>query len=172
MFYAYPDSQNTFSGTFNFVDYSTGLPVSWFWDFGDGTNSTQQNPVHTYSAQGTYSVCLTITTQSSGSCTTCDTIAYKVLGMSETNNPVASIKNYPNPFSKTTTIFYSLKEKTEVNISVYSDMGLKVAELENGNKESGNHQLEWNAEHLTSGVYFLEIKSGGNIVSRKMILIK
>lgn len=44
--------------TFN--DTSTGSPTSWLWDFGDGTpSSNQQNPVHTYSAAGTYVVTLT-----------------------------------------------------------------------------------------------------------------
>jgi PKD repeat protein len=44
--------------TFN--DTSTGSPTSWLWDFGDGTpSSNQQNPVHTYSAPGTYVVTLT-----------------------------------------------------------------------------------------------------------------
>jgi gliding motility-associated-like protein len=36
--------------------------TSWFWDFGDGFTSTLQNPSHTYTAQGTYTVSLTITT--------------------------------------------------------------------------------------------------------------
>jgi hypothetical protein len=44
--------------TFN--DTSTGSPTSWLWDFGDNTpTSSQQNPVHTYSAAGTYVVTLT-----------------------------------------------------------------------------------------------------------------
>lgn len=44
--------------TFN--DTSTGSPTSWLWDFGDGTpSSNQQNPVHSYSAPGTYVVTLT-----------------------------------------------------------------------------------------------------------------
>ncbi len=34
--------------------------TSWFWDFGDATTSTLQNPAHTYAAPGTYTVCLTI----------------------------------------------------------------------------------------------------------------
>lgn len=42
-----------------FTDGSTGSPTSWYWDFGDGTNSTQQNPKHTYSAVGVYMVTLT-----------------------------------------------------------------------------------------------------------------
>ena len=44
-----------------FTDTSTGGPTSWLWDFGDSTpNSTQRNPVHSYSAAGTYVVTLTV----------------------------------------------------------------------------------------------------------------
>ena len=42
-----------------FKDTSTGNPTSWSWDFGDGTTSTQQNPKHTYSTVGAYTVKLT-----------------------------------------------------------------------------------------------------------------
>ncbi|NLA25708.1 MAG: DUF3344 domain-containing protein, partial [Bacteroidales bacterium] len=42
-----------------FVDESTGAPVSWVWDFGDGGNSTDQNPEYTYETPGTYTVNLT-----------------------------------------------------------------------------------------------------------------
>lgn len=44
-----------------FNDTSTGNPTSWNWDFGDGTTSTQQNPKHTYSAVGAYTVKLNVT---------------------------------------------------------------------------------------------------------------
>ena len=43
-----------------FTDQSTHVPASWYWDFGDGTNSTDQNPAHTY-ASGIYTVNLTVT---------------------------------------------------------------------------------------------------------------
>ena len=46
-----------------FTDKSTGAPTSWFWDFGDGTNSTEQNPEHTYSTEGTYTVTLTVSNE-------------------------------------------------------------------------------------------------------------
>ncbi len=45
---------------FHFHDMSNGFPVSWYWDFGDGTHSIKQNPIHTYNAPGLYLVCLTI----------------------------------------------------------------------------------------------------------------
>jgi len=40
--------------------WSTNYSVTWEWDFGDGTISTQQNPVHTYANNGIYSPCLTV----------------------------------------------------------------------------------------------------------------
>jgi PKD repeat protein len=43
-----------------FTDMSTGEPNHWFWDFGDGSTSTEQNPVHPYPESGTYEVCLII----------------------------------------------------------------------------------------------------------------
>ncbi|MBU8920539.1 MAG: S8 family serine peptidase [Bacteroidales bacterium] len=46
-----------------FVDQSANAPTSWNWDFGDGGGSTQQNPVYTYNAAGTYTVTLTATNE-------------------------------------------------------------------------------------------------------------
>lgn len=57
-------SSSTLSGTdpvvVQFTDESTGLITSWAWDFGDGTASTEQNPVHTYKRTGKYTVTLTV----------------------------------------------------------------------------------------------------------------
>lgn len=49
----------------SFSDLSKGEPNTWLWDFGDGTNSIEQNPVHIYSSPGTYSVMLKISKDSS-----------------------------------------------------------------------------------------------------------
>jgi len=54
-------NQNSCSGTINFYDASTNSPISWLWDFGDGNTSTQQNPIHTYTSSGTYTVSLLVT---------------------------------------------------------------------------------------------------------------
>lgn len=45
----------------NFVDASTGKPTTYLWEFGDGNTSSDQNPVHSYSVGGTFTVCLTVT---------------------------------------------------------------------------------------------------------------
>jgi C1A family cysteine protease len=47
--------------TVNFTDQSTGDIIDWFWDFGDGDTSTEQNPPHTYNSTGDFTVSLTVT---------------------------------------------------------------------------------------------------------------
>lgn len=52
---------NSCNGTIDFQDLSTQGPVTWAWDFGDGGTSNLQNPSHTYTTNGTYTVTLTTT---------------------------------------------------------------------------------------------------------------
>jgi len=56
--------------TVQFVDASTNSPTSWVWSFGDGGTSTEQNPEHTYTSVGTYSVTLTATNAAGSDTTT------------------------------------------------------------------------------------------------------
>lgn len=149
--------------------------VSCSWNFGDGNFGTGCSQAgHQYSVTGTYYICLTVTDANGNTCTGCDSVyVYRLgSGIDEQNGNVFGIKNHPNPFTSSTMISYSLKKKSEVTVSVFSHAGIKIAELENENKESGNHQLEWNAGNVTPGIYFLEIKSGESVLLRKMVLIK
>jgi Zn-dependent metalloprotease len=55
------DADTTCTGEVNFTDLSSNGPTDWQWDFGDGTNSTAQNPTHIYTSPGLYTVQLTAT---------------------------------------------------------------------------------------------------------------
>jgi alpha-tubulin suppressor-like RCC1 family protein len=50
-------------GPVSFTDTSTGQPTSWSWDFGDGSSSSQQQPVHTFQSAGSFDVELTVSNQ-------------------------------------------------------------------------------------------------------------
>ncbi len=65
----------------SWVDSLSGDQViSWYWSFGDGNTSTQSAPVNTYSSNGLYGVCLTITTQSGCTSSYCDTVSINCIG--------------------------------------------------------------------------------------------
>ena len=76
----------------SFTDYSTEDPTSWQWDFGDGWTSEEQNPVHTYNYEGTYSVKLTASNQyGSNAITKIDCIEVSAGG----SPPVAAFSSSP-----------------------------------------------------------------------------
>ncbi len=53
-------NSNDATSTVQFTDRSTPTPSEWYWDFGDGSFSDQQNPVHPYDEPGLYTACLSI----------------------------------------------------------------------------------------------------------------
>ncbi len=66
-FYAESNPANNLSFTFHDLSYSESDITSWHWDFGDGSTSEEQNPVHEYDTLGGYLVTLTITADSCAS---------------------------------------------------------------------------------------------------------
>jgi hypothetical protein len=91
-------------------------------------------------------------------------------------NEFTLYQNYPNPFNPSTTIEYSLPEKADVTISIYTALGELVTTLVNGTVESGYQKVTFNATSFTSGTYIYQIKavsSGRTFVdTKKMTLIK
>jgi hypothetical protein len=81
-------------------------------------------------------------------------------------------QNYPNPFNPSTKIDYTLPEKSNVSLKVYDMLGREVANLVNATQEAGNHTVNFNASKLASGLYISTLKSGNNVMSKKMMLLK
>jgi hypothetical protein len=90
-------------------------------------------------------------------------------------------QNYPNPFSPlgrgtfgnpTTTIAYSLPKAAHVSLKVYNLLGREVATLVDQPMPAGAHQAAWNAQGVTSGVYFYKISAGNYSKTHKMILLQ
>ncbi len=72
---------SSFNPATNAIDFNDNSAtndsiIRWEWDFGDGSNSLQQNPNHNYTSTGSYYVCLTITTASGCSDTYCSNVYY------------------------------------------------------------------------------------------------
>ena len=84
----------------------------------------------------------------------------------------ALAQNYPNPFNPTTSIEYVIPQVGFVNLSVFNLLGERVAELVNEIMESGNHTIVFDASRLSSGTYIYTLSVNGNVVTKKMTLIK
>lgn len=82
------------------------------------------------------------------------------------------LQNYPNPFNPSTKIQFSIPQAGNVKLTVYNLLGQEVAVLVNDHLNSGLHEVEFNAENLSSGMYIYRLESSGNISARKMILMK
>ncbi len=89
-------------------------------------------------------------------------------------------QNYPNPFNPTTTIEFSLPEDALVTLKVYNLLGQLVATLADREEFTpGRNAVDFDADHLPSGVYFYHIRVSGEDGSsgpfqrvRKMVLMK
>lgn len=81
-------------------------------------------------------------------------------------------QNYPNPFNPKTTIALSLSENFFVTLKVFDMLGREVAVLVNELLNAGNHQVQFDASGLESGVYFYEIRAGNFRDVKKLILTK
>ena len=88
------------------------------------------------------------------------------------------VSNYPNPFNPTTTIEFSLPERTTVKVEVFDILGRKVSTLINNQElNAGSQRLVWNGKNdngvkMVSGAYIYRISTDKYSVAKKMMLIK
>ncbi len=139
---------------------------SYYWDFGDGNNSTQVNPYHIYSAAGNY----TVTLIAYGDCTN-DTTTFiatpNTVGLDEqvfTN----SIKVSPNPNNGQFAVSLTLADNESVKMEVI-DIAGKVVYTENVSGKEGQNTVNVNLANA-KGVYFIKLTSKlGTAVERVVI---
>ncbi|MCD4652180.1 MAG: right-handed parallel beta-helix repeat-containing protein [Candidatus Cloacimonetes bacterium] len=91
--------------------------------------------------------------------------------------PLMEMFAYPNPFNPSTHIRYDIPEASDVSLNIYNIKGQLVSTLVNDYREAGSYQTEWkgtttNGKPAASGVYFTRLKSGTNVKTQKLMLLK
>ncbi|HMB93326.1 MAG TPA: T9SS type A sorting domain-containing protein, partial [Rhodothermales bacterium] len=84
----------------------------------------------------------------------------------------AYTRNYPNPFTETTTIHYELADPAPVRLAVYDVLGREVATLVDDAQEAGFYDVEFDGRNLPVGVYVYRLQVGTAIVSETMVRIR
>ena len=81
-------------------------------------------------------------------------------------------QNYPNPFNNSTQITFGIRKKGIYKLTVYDVTGKIVDELFNQSLEPGEYKTDFNAEKLSSGIYFYRLESDKAIITKKFVLLK
>jgi len=79
---------------------------------------------------------------------------------------------FPNPFNPITAIGYELPEPSSVLLSVLDIQGRQVAELVNGFRDTGTHEVTFDGSGLASGIYLYRLEAGDFSRTGKMVLMK
>jgi hypothetical protein len=81
-------------------------------------------------------------------------------------------QNYPNPFNPTTTIRFSLPQRSYVTLKVFDVLGREIATLVNEELNAGEHSVVYETKGLSSGLYFCRLQMGQYAQQIKMEVIK
>ena len=95
----------------------------------------------------------------------------------QSRNSFYLLNNYPNPFNNRTTIYYSIPDRSKIQITVYNIMGQAVKTLINKELPAGSYQMLWDGSDdlgkiLSSGVYIIQLRSAEKFLSHKTILLQ
>ncbi|MCB0711447.1 MAG: T9SS type A sorting domain-containing protein [Ignavibacteriae bacterium] len=78
----------------------------------------------------------------------------------------------PNPFSRAAEITFALGARGNTRVEIYDTRGVLVTTLADAEMRSGEHRVEWNAEHYPAGQYYVRITSGDWSASRSLWLVR
>ncbi|KAA3615811.1 MAG: T9SS C-terminal target domain-containing protein [Calditrichaeota bacterium] len=81
-------------------------------------------------------------------------------------------QNYPNPFNPTTNISFKLANPNVTSLKIYNITGQVVATLIDKQLSAGIYIMQWEAENMSSGIYFYRLTSGTHSETKRMILLK
>jgi len=94
------------------------------------------------------------------------------LGEDSFDRSAALVGNFPNPFNPTTTISFSVQETQYVRISVWDLSGQMIRTLIDGTHAPGEYDVQFDADSLPSGTYFVRMESVSGIQTHQMMLMK
>jgi PKD repeat protein len=158
---------------------SNVVVASCHWNFGDGSESIEQNPQHIYIQSGSFLVRLTATDNFGRS-------GRDSLRVTATPGPATGVNgkstilpegfllagNFPNPFNPSTKITFGLPEPSQVVLTVHNVSGQEVARLLEDELAAGQYEREWNAAHQASGIYFCRLAVIGKVSGNQVNLVK
>ncbi len=182
----YPDTTGQYS--IIVYDQSAGTNLSYVWDFGDGFTSTAANPSHIYNGPGTYTVCLTVTSQNPICTSTyCDSlivvnktsapfsinvISNNATAVAPEVNAALKVSLYPNPAKDYFQIEMDLVQDAEVVVTLMDLTGKVVSERKAGALSQGDHTVKVSTQDLPAGLYMARVQAGDATSNHKVMIAR
>ncbi|MES2679554.1 MAG: PKD domain-containing protein [Bacteroidota bacterium] len=162
------------------------------WDWGDGSSSNTLYSSHSYSAAGTYSICLTVTVSCGSSAATCTSAAiYRLQNGSEgqamvyinvlkpeLSNSLPAYENngfdfivFPNPGNGLFNLNVTGPGNRKFSIGIYDLVGKLIYE-ENAENANGSFVKDINLDQTPEGIYFIRVSSDNQVAVKKLIISK
>ncbi|HOV72106.1 MAG TPA: T9SS type A sorting domain-containing protein [Dysgonamonadaceae bacterium] len=88
------------------------------------------------------------------------------------NNEKLTLYNYPNPFVNATTFYFQLPLRSKVTLIIYDAMGKQLMTVIDETLAAGEHQIPWQTNKLTGGLYFYKIQTEDFSVTSKFVIQK
>lgn len=157
------------------LKYNSAGDLLWFEQYSKIFYS--EDFVYTVAVDNSYNVFVTGISFDSLSDYDIATIKYsQPIGITQIHNTVPYDflleQNYPNPFNPSTKIRFSIPYAEHTEIKIYNSAGVEVVSLLDEKLLPGVYEIDWDASHMASGIYFCSMRSGSYIKSMKMTLLK
>lgn len=81
-------------------------------------------------------------------------------------------QNFPNPFNPSTKIEFSIVKEGVVTLKVFNSLGQEVSTLVNESLKAGNYSTHFTGKNLPTGTYVYQLITGGQAITKKMLLVK
>ncbi len=146
----------------NEIDFAT----AYFWDFGDGTTSQEENPVHEYSEEAQYIVKLV----ASNDCE--DLIVEQNIFSTTSTKDLSNSENFelfPNPANQFVTIKSNLLSSA-TRIELVNSQGQIVKRISLDNIPFSNYKTTLNVSPLSSGLYWVVLFSDSSSIAKKLLI--
>jgi PKD repeat protein len=148
----------------DFTDSSVDA-VSFEWSFGDGNTTTLQSPSHTYAANGTYTVCLSVTSINGCVDSVCSFVTIQGISINELNSAIA-VNVFPNPAHNKLSIEFA----AEINVAKVSMVNMIGQVVLTESLNSKTRKIDLNLTSIETGVYYLLIENGTERTVKKVIV--
>jgi PKD repeat protein len=149
----------------DFYNDSKGA-TSWLWDFGDGSTSMEENPVHIYTAAGNYLV--TLTAISNEGCQATDSRSVGLITGTETSLE-NDIRLYPNPVSDDINISIRTTHSEPFQVKVFNSQGALVYDMR---LDAGRAEALINASGFAKGIYLVNVSSETETFTKRIVVIR